>query len=179
MMYPRLQLLHEFLRDDGVFFESIDENEYANFRYLLDEIFGIGNRVGTINWKKVTDNNPTNIAIEHEYILCYARRKDRLPKEWKSTNLGVKTRLLEIGEQFISNFDTKEQRQVEYTKWFRKNKDHLWPFQGYKFIDDDGIYTGMRSLHNPGKEGYRYDVVHPKSRKLRDWQTSNICMHRR
>ena len=160
MMYPRLQLLHKFLRDDGVLFASIDENEYANFRCLLDEIFGIRNRVGTIIWKNVTDNNPTNIAMEHEYILCYARRKDRLPKEWKSASLAVKTRLLEIGEQFIRDYTNKELRQAEYTKWFRKNKDHLWPFQDYKFIDDGGIYTGMRSVHNPGKEGYRYDVIH-------------------
>lgn len=165
MMYPRLQLLHKFLRDDGVIFASIDENEYANFRCLLDEVFGIGNRVGTVIWKNVTDNNPTNIAIEHEYILCYARRKDRLPKEWKSTSLAVKTRLLEISEQFVHDYPDQENRQVEYTKWFRKNKDHLWPFQDYKFIDDGGIYTGMRSVHNPGKEGYRYDVIHPKTNK--------------
>ena len=40
MMYPRLELLHQFLRDDGVLFASIDENEYANLRCLLDEFFG-------------------------------------------------------------------------------------------------------------------------------------------
>ena len=165
MMYPRLQLLHKFLRDDGVIFASIDENEYSNFRCILDEIFGISNRVGTIVWKNVTDNNPTNIAIEHEYILCYARRKERLPKEWKSASLAVKTRLLEISEQFVRDFTDKDLRQTEYTKWFRKNKDQLWPFQDYKFIDDGGIYTGMRSVHNPGKEGYRYDVIHPDTGK--------------
>ncbi len=165
MMYPRLQLLHKFLRDDGVLFASIDENEFANFRCLLDEVFGINNRVGTIIWKNVTDNNPTNIAIEHEYILCYSRRKDRLPKEWKSTSLAVKTRLLEISDQFVSEYADQEKRQTEYTKWFRKNKDHLWPFQDYKFIDDGGIFTGMRSVHNPGKEGYRYDVIHPETGK--------------
>ena len=165
MMYPRLELLHQFLRDDGVLFASIDENEYANLRCLLDEIFGIGNRVGTIIWKNVTDNNPTNVAIEHEYILCYARRKDRLPKEWKSANLAVKVRLLEISEQFIRDYPELEKRRTEYTKWFRKNKDQLWPFQDYKFIDDGGIYTGMRSVHNPGKEGYRYNIIHPRTGK--------------
>ncbi|GAB7564486.1 hypothetical protein LG202_25260 [Methylobacillus methanolivorans] len=165
MMYPRLFLLKQFLREDGVILVSIDENEYASLRLLLDEIFGVSNRVGTVVWKNVTDNNPTNIAIEHEYILCYARKKERLPKEWKSTNLTVKSRLLEVGDSFIQNYGDQEVLQAEYTKWFRKNKDQLWPFQDYKFIDSGGIYTGMRSVHNPGKEGYRYDVIHPSTGK--------------
>ncbi|KQY55236.1 hypothetical protein ASD14_01760 [Lysobacter sp. Root494] len=165
MMYPRLMLLKQFLRDDGVIFVSIDENEYASLRLLLDEIFGISNRVGTIIWKNATDNNPTNIAIEHEYVLCYARYKGKIKKEWKSANLAVKSRLLEIGDEFVLEYSDGVKRQLEYTKWFRKHKDELWPFQDYKFIDDGGIYTGMRSVHNPGKEGYRYDVIHPVTGK--------------
>lgn len=165
MLYPRLQLLYGFLRDDGVIFVSIDENEYANLRCLMDEIFGVTNRVGTLIWKNVTDNNPTNIAIEHEYVLCYARRKERLSKEWKSPNLAAKTRLLEISARFVLDYSDTVKRQAEYTKWFRANKEYLWPFQDYKFIDDGGVYTGMRSVHNPGKEGYRYDVLHPKTGK--------------
>ena len=165
MMYPRLMLLKQFMRDDGVIFVSIDENEYASLRLLLDEIFGNANRVGTIIWKNATDNNPTNIAIEHEYLLCYARRKDCLAKEWKSTNLAVKARLVDVGDSFVSRFADQAERQVEYTKWFRRHKDELWPFQDYRFIDAGGIYTGMRSVHNPGKEGYRYDVIHPVTRR--------------
>lgn len=161
MIYPRLALLHEFLRDDGVLFASIDENEYANFRTVLDELFGVQNRVGTLIWKNVTDNNPTNIAIEHEYILCYARKKDRLPKTWKSANLAVKGKLLEIGDKFVRDYPDQDLRQAAYTKWFRAAKSELWPFEDYKFIDAGGIYTGMRSVHNPGKEGYRYPVPHP------------------
>ncbi len=165
MMYPRLVLLKKFLRDDGVIFVSIEENEYGSLRLLLDEIFGLGNRVGTIIWKNVTDNNPTNIAVEHEYILCYARQKDRLPKQWKSTTLAVKARLLEVSDTFVEKYQDQIQRQIEYTKWFRSNKNELWPFQDYKFIDEGGIYTGMRSVHNPGKEGYRYDVLHEVTNK--------------
>lgn len=163
MMYPRLKLLRQFLRDDGVIFASIDDIELASLRMLFDEIFGIANRVGTIIWKNVTDNNPTQIAVEHEYVLCYARDKSRLPKEWKSVNLDVKTRLLEIGEQFVRDYPDQEKRQTAYTQWFRKNKDQLWPFDRYKYIDDGGVYTGSQSVHNPGKEGYRYDVIHPET----------------
>lgn len=165
MMYPRLAVLKEFLREDGVLFASIDEIELANLRLLLDEVFGVKNRVGIIIWKNATDNNPTNIAIEHEYVLCYARNKEQLPREWKSPNLAVKERLLQIGAEFIAKYSDPEERQKEYTKWFRLNKDFLWPFDRYKFIDDDGIYTGSQSVHNPGKEGYRYDVIHPVTGK--------------
>ncbi len=161
MMMPRLILLKKFLREDGVIFISIDENEYGSLRLLMDEIFDISNRVGTIIWKNATDNNPTNIAIEHEYILCYARKKSLLPKEWKSPNLAVKEELLRISQEFIESYQDQEERQTEYTKWFRKNKDYLWPFDRYKFIDDGGVYTGSQSVHNPGKEGYRYDILHP------------------
>jgi adenine-specific DNA-methyltransferase len=165
MMYPRLALLHQFLREDGVIFASIDEVECANLRLLFDEIFGITNRVGTIIWDNATDNNPTNIAIEHEYVLCYAKNKTRLAPEWKSQNLEVKEKLLQVGDDFVKRFPDQEKRQEAYTKWFRENRTQLWPFEDYKFIDEIGIFTGMRSVHNPGKEGYRYDVIHPATKK--------------
>ena len=165
MMYPRLALLRQFLREDGVLFASIDEVELANLRFVLDELFGIQNRIGTIIWKNATDNNPTNIAIEHEYVLCYAKKKHRLPREWKSQNLGVKEKLLEIGDNFIRSYPEQQTRQLKYSNWFRENKQFLWPFDRYKFIDDGGIYTGSQSVHNPGKEGYRYDIIHPKTGK--------------
>ncbi|MCI0562356.1 MAG: site-specific DNA-methyltransferase, partial [Nitrososphaera sp.] len=165
MMYPRLTLLRKFLREDGMIFASIDEVEFASLRFLLDELFGVVNRVGTIVWKNATDNNPTNIAIEHEYVFCYAKNKQQLANEWKSTNLSVKEKLLEIGQRFIRQYADSEERLKEYTKWFRANKSQLWPFEDYKFIDGGGVYTGMRAVHNPGKEGYRYDVIHPKTGK--------------
>ncbi|NHQ59729.1 site-specific DNA-methyltransferase [Chlorobium sp. BLA1] len=161
MMYPRLSILYQFLKEDGVVFASIDEVEFANLRLLFDEIFGISNRVGTIIWDNATDNNPTNIAVEHEYILCYAKNKSKLASVWKSQNLAVKEKLLEIGNEYVKKYPDQNQRQEAYTKWFRDNKEYLWPFDRYKFIDDDGIYTGSQSVHNPGKEGYRYDVPHP------------------
>ena len=59
MMLPRLKLLRELLRDDGVIFVSIDDNEVHHLRCLMDEVFGEHNRVGQIIWHGSTDNNPT------------------------------------------------------------------------------------------------------------------------
>jgi len=161
MMYPRLSLLRQFLREDGVVFASIDEIEVASLRLLFDEIFGVRNRVGTIIWKNVTDNNPTQIAVEHEYVLCYANNKSEVAPEWKATNLAVKDKLLQVGAEFVEKYDDPLELQNAYSIWFKKNKTQLWPFDRYKYIDKGGIYTGSQSVHNPGKEGYRYDVIHP------------------
>ena len=165
MMYPRLILLKQFLREDGVIFISIDDNEVASLRLVMDELYGRRNFLGCMIWKNTTDNNPTRIVTEHEYVISYAANAENLPKEWKSVNLDVKERLLNIGEEIIRDFDDEDERRNAYTKWFRKHKDEIWPFQDYKFIDEGGVYTGLRGVHNPGKEGYRYDVIHPHTKK--------------
>lgn len=164
MIYPRIAILREMLRDDGVLWVSIDDNEFNNACAVLDELFSAKNRVGVVVWKNATDNNPTNITTEHEYVICYAKDKSQLSKEWKSATLPSKERLIEIGQEFVEKYQDQEERQAEYTKWYRKNRPYIWPFQDYKFIDGGGIYTGSRSVHNPGKEGYRYDVIHPNGK---------------
>jgi len=75
MMYPRLFLARNLLRDDGVIFVSIDDNEVHNLRLLMNEIFGEGNFVGQIVWKnKYGAGAKTKGFIEvHEYILCYSK----------------------------------------------------------------------------------------------------------
>lgn len=163
MMYPRLKLLHELLAPHGVIFVSIDDNELYHLRLCMDEIFGDRNWVGTIVWKNVTDNNPTNIAVEHEYVVCFAKDKELIETAWKSNVSDTKDRLVQVGREFIERFDDPEELQAEYTRWFRENRAQLWPLDRYKYIDRGGIYTGSQSVHNPGREGYRYDVLHPET----------------
>ncbi|HUC20911.1 MAG TPA: site-specific DNA-methyltransferase, partial [Candidatus Polarisedimenticolaceae bacterium] len=165
MMYPRLKLLHQLLKDDGVIFISIDNNEYHNLQAIMDEIFGVRNYVGTIVWKNANDNNPTNVSAEHEYIVCYAKQKANIESVWKSTNIDVKQKLENISQELNNKYSDSTELQEAYTQWYRNNKAHLWPFNDYKFIDKGGVYTGSRSVHNPGKEGYRYDVLHPVTSK--------------
>lgn len=75
MMYPRLQLLKQFLREDGVILISLDEVEAGHLRLMLDEVFGAGNRLGTIVWNtRNTDNRiKTNLSPDHEYIFVYGK----------------------------------------------------------------------------------------------------------
>lgn len=74
MMYPRLRLASNLLRDDGVIFISIDDNEVTNLRKLCDEVFGEENFIGVIIQNKQNSKNDTvNIQKNHEYILAYRK----------------------------------------------------------------------------------------------------------
>lgn len=74
MMYPRLRLLHKLLRDDGIILVSIDDNEQANLKLVLDEIFGSSNAVGPIIQNKMNAKNDTDsIQKNHEFILVYKK----------------------------------------------------------------------------------------------------------
>ncbi len=161
MMFSRLRLARNLLKDDGVIFMSIDDNEVANLRKLCDEIFGEENWLGSIIWKNATDNNPTNIAVEHENIHVYAKSKIQLEGVWKSKLSDIKNILVAKGKELVEAHHDPEDLQRAYTEWFRENKGFLGALDRYKYIDKGGVYTGSQSVHNPGREGYRYDVIHP------------------
>lgn len=73
-MYPRLYIARELLKDDGVIFISIDDNEQAQLKLLCDEVFGEENFVANIIWQKKTGaSDEDNVAIITEYILMYRK----------------------------------------------------------------------------------------------------------
>ncbi len=78
MMYPRLKLARNLLKDDGVIFISIDDNEVANLRKLCDEIFGEDNFVANIIWEKKysPQNDAKWFSDNHDHILVYAKNKN-------------------------------------------------------------------------------------------------------
>ncbi|SMG26327.1 site-specific DNA-methyltransferase [Fibrobacter sp. UWB13] len=75
-MYPRLKLARDLLKDDGVIFISIDDNEQANLKILCDEIFGEENFVADMIWesKYTVSNDSQYVSSQHEYVLFYARK---------------------------------------------------------------------------------------------------------
>lgn len=89
-MLPRLKLARDLLKDDGVIFISIDDNEQANLKLLCDEIFGEENFVCNFCWQKnfAPKNDNKYISESIDYILCYSKNKDNfqrnlLPREDK------------------------------------------------------------------------------------------------
>ncbi len=166
MMYQRLRIARNLMAPAGVIAISIDDAETANVLHLCYEVFGESNFLGTLIWKNATDNNPSNIAVEHESIHVFARSKADLEGVWKSSVSDIKEVLIKIGNELVAKHpNDAAQLQATYTEWFRENKDQLGPLDRYKYIDKGGVYTGSQSVHNPGKEGYRYDVIHPDTGK--------------
>jgi len=165
MMYPRLQLLKELMRDDGVIFVSLDDTELHNLRSLLDEVFGLENRVATIIWKGATDNNPTRIAVEHENIVCYAKTLEKTDAVWNQPNPPAKLFMLKEFAAIKSKHASLAEQRRLFRDFIRKNREQCAPLTHYDRIDDRGPYTGSRKVHNPGKEGYRYDVIHPVTKR--------------
>ena len=80
MMLPRLHLAKTLLREDGVIFISIDDNEQAQLKLLCDEVFGAENFVSQISWhrKRGKDNSAPNLSRVHEYLFVYAKNIENL-----------------------------------------------------------------------------------------------------
>ncbi|MBI5123167.1 site-specific DNA-methyltransferase, partial [Candidatus Roizmanbacteria bacterium] len=81
MMYPRLFLARNLLKEDGVIFISVDDNEVANLRLIMDEIFGEENFVAQIVWQNKEGGGGSDsrlFKIKHEYVLCYGKAVDLL-----------------------------------------------------------------------------------------------------
>lgn len=83
MMYPRLFLARNLLRDDGVIFVSIDDNEVHNIRLLMNEVFGEENFSGNFLWhrrQRADSRNQSNVSTDHEYIVAYSKSENAIQK---------------------------------------------------------------------------------------------------
>ena len=88
MMYPRLKLAKNLLRDDGSIFISIDDCEVHNLREIMDEIFGVENFVATAIWEKADSprNSARQFSEDHDYILIYSKNSEWAPKRLPRTD---------------------------------------------------------------------------------------------
>ncbi len=87
MIYSRLTLARNMLSDDGVIFVSINDSEVGNLRKICSEIFGATNNVATLIWqqRKGGGNDSHYIAVDHEYILIFAKNFASLNERWRIT----------------------------------------------------------------------------------------------
>ncbi len=116
MMYPRLFLARNLLRQDGVIFVSIDDNEVHNLRMIMNEIFGEENFEGMISWRRRTNqpNDETKmIAKVSEYILVFSKNSETL-KELKTFN---KISISENRLASYSNPDNDKRGDWSSTPW--------------------------------------------------------------
>lgn len=163
---PRLYMLWQLLHDErGVIFVSINDIELFRLGMLLNEIFGENNWLGTIVWKQTTDNNPTRIAIEHEYLLCYAKSKDKLPSRWTNPDNEVKAMVLKTFDRLRAQTSSVAGLKKAFRKFTTDNRTALGDLYRYRHVDKSGPYAARRNMDNPGKPGHKYDVIHPVTKK--------------
>ena len=158
-MYPRLYIARELLKEDGVIFISIDDNEQAQLKLLCDEVFGEENFVGCIIIDGTPKNDPYIVSTSHEYVLAYAKIFDKA-KSWEYgiTN-PLYEKIIEIHKQNAGNYQKIE---AELKNFYQKNKLMKDNLSNYKFADNKGVYrTGP--IDDPQNSGAQDLRLNPKT----------------
>lgn len=173
MMYPRLKLARNLLREDGVIFISIDDCEVANLRLLCDDVFGSENFVAEVIWEGANKNDARQIGTCHEYVLVYSRNREALPREWGIKKEGVEPVLAEVERLKAKHQGDYEAASEALAGWFRAMKAKpSFAHRRFRKVDPRGAYKEDDPTA-PG--GRRFDLRHPITgeiiplRKNRGW----------
>jgi len=150
MIYPRLRLAANLLRDDGVCFISIDDNEIDNLKKVCNEVFGEENFVAQIIWQKkyAVSNDDPGIAPMHDYILVYQKSGDfernLLPRTEKQlqryNNLDNDPRGDWSSDNYISNKSRWERPTLWYPIKHPKTGFDVWP-------DENAVWRYSKEKH--------------------------------
>jgi len=153
MMYPRLQLLKQFLREDGSIWVSMDDSEISLLRMLMDEVFGRERFVACNIWqKRYSRENREAIGDVHEYILAYAMNPERFKE--------------------VRNRVGLEDKQRETYKNPNNDPRGSWQSismtaQGYRPNQMYDIVAPNGTVHRP-PEGRCWSTIEPEFKKLRE-----------
>lgn len=164
MMYPRLMLLKDFLRRDGIVMVSIDDFEAHRLRCLMDEIFGPTNFIAQLVWDKTRKNDAKLFSVGHEYILVYARSLAhlRLRKTvWREQKPGAREIIEEWQRLKGVHVDDLAAIETALRAWYKSlPRNHpSKKLSRYKQVDQFGPWRD-RDISWPGGGGPRYDVPH-------------------
>jgi len=163
-MAPRLRLARDLLTEDGVLIASIDDNEFAHLKLLLDEIFGERNFVGNIiRATNSTKSNSTLLSINYDHTYVYARDRAGLEarlkasgRRWEVPKSNVESYRRQVAR--LQRLGLSRERITEELKELTKYPRFV-DFVNYWYVDDRGLYRkgdlgGVRHgnpkpLHNP------------------------------
>jgi len=175
MMYPRLFVARQLLRDDGIIVVSIDDHEVSNLRLLMNEIFGEENFIATMIWQKVyaPKNSAKYFSEDHEYVIIYAKIKhlwlpnlmprseeadsrysnpDNDPRgDWKSGDLSAR------------NYYSKGLYEITGPtgEKFRPNTGRYWLVPHERFLEldiDNRIWWGQNKDSGPSLKRFKSEV---------------------
>ncbi len=165
MMYPRLKLARNLLREDGVIFISIDDDEVTNLKAMCSEVFGEENFITSLIWEKGRKNDAKLISVGHEYILAFAKNKSFFAVnkiKWREVKPGAKEILdeyLRLRKSYGANNAEVEIGIKKFYESLPKN-DPSKKHSRYNKVDDKGVWRDD-NMSWPGGGGPTYDVIHP------------------
>jgi adenine-specific DNA-methyltransferase len=165
MMYPRLMLLRELLRRDGIMFASIDDHEVFHLRMLLNEVFGPQNFIAEIVWEGAVKNDSRFISISHDYVLCYAREKEFLrinKSRWRTRKEGIDQIYKKVEALKRVHGEDYAAITADLRAWYAglSKKSPAWAHRHYSKVDSRGVYFPS-DISWPGGGGPQYEVLHP------------------
>lgn len=163
MMYPRLKLARNLLKDNGAIFISIDDNEVHNLRKICDMVFGEENFVANIVWQKKysVSNDDPSIAAMHDHILVYKKsdafQRGLFPRSEKQLNRYKNPENDPRGDWASGEYVSSKTKEERPTLWYPikhpKTGEDVWPdpkavwrysFQKHREIEsDDRLYWGV------------------------------------
>ena len=171
MMYPRLRLAANLLRDDGVIFVSIDDAELYNLKKICDEVFGEENYVATLVYDKNRKNDAKYFSVGHEYMLVYFKSAATIYERGiilRATKEGID----EVKDEF-ERLRTLHNDNWELVNEGLKELYKSWPegderksLARFTRVDEKGPYRDDGNINWPGGGGPMYDVLHPITGKV-------------
>ena len=170
MMYPRLKLAQNLLKQDGAIFVSCDEGEQARLRMAMDEIFGQENFVADMVWAAGRKNDSRLISVSHEYIVCYARDTGYLTEqniEWRQRKKGLED-IYSQHEKLKREFGTDYTSMTAGMKAWYKGLADSHPAKAHKHyahVDARGVYFPDNISSLSGSQRPRYEIPHPITKK--------------
>ena len=171
MMYPRLFLARNLLKEDGVIFVSIDDHEVHNLRMLMDEVFGEENFVGALIWQKSKKGDAKLVAKTHEYVLIFARSIESLLASgiWRRKKPGVDEVLAQYQFYHQQMGVNHEAISASMRAWYATlaKDDPRRAHEHYRWSDMRGLYfTDNFAGPDDGRDSRpRYEILHPKTGK--------------
>ena len=169
MIYPRLRLARNLLREDGVILISIDDKESSNARKVCDEVFGESNFIACMVWEKGRKNDAKLISVGHEYILIFGKSVAHLRETktiWREEKPGAREiwdKYLELRKEHDeANTAIENGLQAWYAQLPKSHPSKKW--SRYKRVDENGPWRD-RDISWPGGGGPRYDVIHPVTKR--------------
>ncbi|MDL2293272.1 site-specific DNA-methyltransferase [Ruminococcaceae bacterium OttesenSCG-928-D13] len=166
MMFPRLRLAANLLRDDGIIFISIDDAEVDNLKKLCNEVFGEENFVACLVYDKNRKNDAKYFSVGHEYMLVYFKSAATVAENgtiFRANKEGVdevKAEFERLRKLYNDDWSkVNEGLKALYASW--PSEDERKPLVRYTKVDEQGPYRDDGNINWPGSGGSHYDVMHP------------------